>query len=485
MVDICHIIKERELLLYPHIPLGVFRNSGEWPEPKQQYSLFLYTNDDSQRITEWIAYHQLIGINHFYIYAYHEDPTLFYQQLLPYLNASSPCVTYYHYPEPGNAHQAFCHFFRNYAHETKWILWLNIDEFLCFKKVDTIQEFMQPEYQEIDTIYFNLCHYGHNDFDTVPEGDILLNYTLRSNTISPLTRVMIQSTSLPYGKLYHTFSTEFQGNYTYLNQELSSMNVLEDDFSAYFKDYPKNINSYLNQENYSEQIIKTAYIAHFGLPSIQFLKDQKENNSFVSYGGQVFSEFENLENIIEYVDEFNLIEDKTLYDFWINTIISAWDHSIFPVNFWPLLSIDKPTTQSSTAHTCSVEEDACKLINGKLMGTAQNLTQIEENPWWKIDLQEISTIHEIQIFNRIDQNIKASCAFNILISTDEQIWKYITKKTNNQLYGGIDGSPYVWTSEKGMVGRFVKFTIVGNHKQIGLDQIQIFGETLNSNNIEK
>lgn len=478
MVDIRHVIKERELLLYPHVPIGVFRNSGEWPQPEHQYSLFLYTNDDSQRIIEWIAYHQLVGFTHFYIYSNHDDPTNFYQQLLPYLNGPAPCVTYYHYPKPGNAHLAFCHFFRNYAHETKWTLWLNIDEFLCLKNANTLQEFIKPEYQEIDCIYFNICHYGHSEFDIAPEGDVLLNYTLRADKVSPLTRVMIQNSTLPYNKLYHYPSTQFQSNYTYLNSKLNSMNVLEDDTSEYFMNYPENAKSYLNENNGHQQIIETAYIAHFCLPSIEFIEEQKENKIFIYYGGQPYSALNNSENLIEYFKQFNSIEDTSIRDLWVNNIITAWDHSVFPVNFWSLLSANKSATQSSTAHNCSVEDDASKLVNDILTGTAQNLTKIEENPWWQIDLQKISKIHEIQIFNRLEQNLKAACNLDIYTSTDGRIWKSITKKTDNLLYGGMDGSPYVWTSEEGISGRFVKITIPGNNKQIGLDQIQIFGEIL-------
>ncbi|CAI3931864.1 discoidin domain-containing protein [Commensalibacter papalotli (ex Botero et al. 2024)] len=476
MVDIRQIIEERELLLYPHIPIGVFRNSGEWPEPKYQHSIFLYTNDNSKRVIEWITYHQLIGFSHFYIYSYHDDPVQFYQQILPFLNTTPPSVTYYHYSAPGNAHQAFCHFFRNYAHETKWILWLNIDEFLCLKNSDTIQDFMQPEYQEIDAIYFNLCHYGHSHFESAPDGDILLNYTFRANEISPITRVMIQNSSVPYGKLFHHFSTNFQTNYDYLEPKLNTTNVIGDDLSSYFKDYPLLAEIYLNQKNCSEQIIETAYIAHFGLPSIQFIEDQKENEQFIYYSGLPHSITE--KDLMGYFDQFNLVEDSFLHDLWINQIITAWDYSVFPINFWNLLSINKPTSQSSTDHECSPSEDAAKLINGQLIGRSQNLTKKEDNPWWQIDLQEIFIIHEIQIFNHIDQDIKTSHQFDILASTNGQIWQCIEKKTNNELYGGIDGSPYVWTSEKGISGRFIKFAVPGNNKQIGLDQIQIFGETL-------
>lgn len=479
MVDIRHIIEERELLLYPHIPLGVFRNSGEWPEPQHQYSLFLYTNDNSKRIIEWIIYHQLIGFSHFYIYSYHDEPIQFYQELLPFLNSPSPLVTFYHYPTPGNAHQAFCHFFHNYAHETKWLLWLNIDEFLCIKNTEAIQEFMQSEYQEADAIYFNLCHYGHSHYESAPEGDILLNYTFRANQVSTVTRVMIQSASVPYSKLYHNFSTNFQSTYEYLEPKLIISNVLNDDLSSYFKDYPLLAEIYLDQKNCHEQIIETAYIAHFGLPSIQFIEDQKENEQFIYYGGLPSTAPDNTKDLMNYFDRFNFIEDSFLHTLWINQIITAWDHSIFPVNFWNLLSTNtKLCYQSSTLHECSPTEDAARLINGKLTGKAQNLTQIEDNPWWQIDLQKISTLHEIQIFNRLDQNLKAACHFDILTSTNGQIWQCVAKKITNELYGGIDGSPYVWTSENGISARFIKLVVPGNQKQIGLDQIQIFGETL-------
>ncbi|MDI2113428.1 glycosyltransferase family 2 protein [Commensalibacter nepenthis] len=478
MVDIRNIIKERELLLYSHIPVGVFRNSGEWPEPEHQHSLFLYTNDTSERIIEWITYHHRIGFSHFYIYSYHDDPTYFYQQLLPFLNSGSPLVTYYHYADPGNAHQAFCHFFRNHGNETKWILWLNIDEFLCLKTADTIREFSPSDHQEIDVVYFNLCHYGHSYFESAPEGDILLNYTFRANKLASLTRVMIQTQSLPYGKLFHHFSTDFQYSYEYLDAELNSINVLGDDLSLYFTDYPLNAESYLNQKDHHSKIIDTAYIAHFGLPSIMFIENQNNNEQFTYYGGQTYSIPYQAEDMIQYFDQFNEVEDSFLYELWIEQIVTAWNHSVFPVNFWHLLSSNKPSIQSSTAHECSVEDDAKKLVNGLLLGTAQNLTKIEDNPWWQIDLKEIFLIHEIQLFNRLDQNIQASCLFEIFSSTNGHIWQCIARKTNPELFGGMDGTPYVWTSEKGVSGRFIKLVIPGNNKQIGLDQIQIFGKTL-------
>ncbi|CAI3923115.1 unnamed protein product [Commensalibacter communis] len=475
MVDIRHIIKERELLLYSHIPVGVFRNSGEWPEPEYQHSLFLYTNDPSERIIEWIIYHQRIGFSHFYIYSYHDDPAYFYQQLLPFLNSGSSLITYYHYADPGNAHQAFCHFYRNHSHETKWILWLNIDEFLCLKNAATIQDFLLPDLQEIDAVYFNICHYGHSHFESAPEGDILLNYTFRSSNVSSLTRVMIQAQSVPYSKLFYQFSTDFQHRYDYLDPELNSINVLGDDLSEYFTDYPLDADNYLNQKNHHLNILDTAYIAHFGLPSIVFIENQHNNERFTYYGGQTFSIPNPLKDTIDYFDQFNLIEDSFLYELWINHIITAWNHSVFPVNFWHLLSTNKPAIQSSTAHECSVEEDATKLVNDLLLGTAQNLTKIEDNPWWQIDLEEITFIHEIQIFNRLDQNVQANCLFEIFASTNGKIWQCIARKISPALFGGMDGTPYVWTSEKGISARFIKLVIPGNNKQIGLDQIQIFG----------
>lgn len=479
MVSIRQIINERESLLYSHIPLSVFRNSGKWPEPQYDYALFLYTNDDSERITEWITYHRTLGFKHFYIYSFHKNPETFYKKLIPFISTDPLLITYHHYPSPGNLKQAFYHYFHYYGHESEWIMSLNIDEFLCLKSHSHLLTYTHTIASECEAFYFNICTYGHNNFETAPVNeDILLNYTLRSEAVSTKTRVLIKNQSIPCHALFQSQSNDFMTNYLHLDPDLKTCNVLGNSVDLYFADYPTSAITYLQNQKRFQQMTDIAYIAHFGIPSIEFVNQQLDRPFFEFYAGDRLNIETTQAQLETYGEITNLVEDSFLQNKWIEILINVWEKSVFPISFWSLLSENKVAEQSSTEHNCSPIEDAAQLINGKPIGHAQNLTKKENSPWWSIDLKSVCSIHEIHIFNRLDHITKEFTCFEIHISEEKINWTCIFKKNKPSLFGGMDGSPFIWTSEKGVLGRYVKFTLPGENKQIALDQIQIFGQEI-------
>ena len=62
----------------------------------------------------------------------------------------------------------------------------------------------------------------------------------------------------------------------------------------------------------------------------------------------------------------------------------------------PNLALDKPSKQSSTAP----EYDASRAVDGKV-GTGMHTAKLTDN-WWILDLEDMATIRQIKIFNRID-----------------------------------------------------------------------------------
>lgn len=476
MVDLRNIVIGRELWLYSYLPLGVFRNSGKWPDPQFRFSLVLYTHHAEKRIVEWLTYHRSLGFDHVYIYSYDDDPTPLYSKLLPYLQDAKPYVTFYHFPKPANNRNAYFHFLRNHSHETEWLMCLNIDEFLCLKRFASIAKFIDSRFATIDAFYFNRCTYGTNGHNTAPEGDILLNYTRRSPTINVSTKLMVKSQSLPYQKIFYDNDFKIMQDCTYLNAGLKTMNVFGNAMDSwYFVDFPQKAKDFISNDHRGEKALDIGYVAHFAIPSENYSFEETESQDArfqmypldqLKYSGMEWSDFKN---------QANEVEDDFLRNYWRNYILKAWRSSIFPITNWPLISRGKKVTQSSTVQNHTVEKDAKRLTNGRLIGKAQNLTAVEENPWWQIDLGKHYTIHEIQIYNRLDQELDTASNFEICISDNGIEWKTKLQKKDMSVFGGLDGSPFRWNSIEGFTARWLRLVFPGKEKALGLDQVQIFG----------
>jgi len=91
---------------------GIFKNEGR----------FLY---------EWLAYHEIIGIDHFFLYD--NNSTDNYKEILqPWINKG--VVTLIDWPYNQAQVQAYKHFYENYRHETQWVSFLDLDEFIVPRK---------------------------------------------------------------------------------------------------------------------------------------------------------------------------------------------------------------------------------------------------------------------------------------------------------------------------------------------------------------
>lgn len=130
-------------------------------------------------------------------------------------------------------------------------------------------------------------------------------------------------------------------------------------------------------------------------------KDSRINNDILS------ADF-----IINAFKKFNLIENyiglKYLNNFAFTNI-----------------SYNKPATQSSTSEW-SCLNDATRALNGEL--TNENFafhTNLEENPWWMVDLEKEEYIYNIYIKNRIQDCKERAKTLQVEISLDKENWTLI------------------------------------------------------------
>lgn len=84
--------------------------------------------NEAQFLKEWIEFHLLIGFDHFYLYNNNSEDN-YLSILAQYIEKG--IVTLIEWPDTPGQLSAYKHWYTTYRHESKWISFLDIDEFVC------------------------------------------------------------------------------------------------------------------------------------------------------------------------------------------------------------------------------------------------------------------------------------------------------------------------------------------------------------------
>lgn len=147
---------------------------------------------DSAFIEEWLVYHRLIGVDHFYIYD--NDPLL---PLAPLLEPYRDFVTVIDWPGdptagwPGRNRQT-----RTYTHALQaarsayeWVTFIDVDEFIVLRHHASLAEFL-PLFEKFGSIRLQWHVFGHNGFYEDPPGLVTAALTRRMAAPSPRTKTI-------------------------------------------------------------------------------------------------------------------------------------------------------------------------------------------------------------------------------------------------------------------------------------------------------
>jgi len=147
---------------------------------------------ENQYIQEWIEYHLLVGVDHFYLYD--QDGGEEARQILkPYekngvvtrhswthLDATrfdGPTRFY----QINKNHLAFAHCARNYRNTASWMMKIDIDEFLYPPNGhDSLLPYLQSlDYEKVKALQVGRFNFGDNNHRTKPAGLVLDSYIRR------------------------------------------------------------------------------------------------------------------------------------------------------------------------------------------------------------------------------------------------------------------------------------------------------------------
>lgn len=131
-------------------------------EPKEKHnykynvSLCAIFKDEADYLKEWIEYHSIVGIEHFYLYNNHSTDN-YLDILKPYIEKG--IVTLKDWPKPQSQMEAYADFFKTNAKDTLWVGFIDLDEYVVPNKTNSIYEFLE-NYNNRPSVVINWRFFG-------------------------------------------------------------------------------------------------------------------------------------------------------------------------------------------------------------------------------------------------------------------------------------------------------------------------------------
>ena len=145
VVEQVYLFIKRTILLIRLILLNsVFRLFLRHPKYNKKYRISIcgIFKNEAPYLKEWIEYHELIGIEHFYLYNNNSEDN--YRDILqPYIDRG--LVTLTTWPYSHAQMKAYEHFYNTYRNETQWVSFLDIDEFFCPRYKTTLIDWVRTK----------------------------------------------------------------------------------------------------------------------------------------------------------------------------------------------------------------------------------------------------------------------------------------------------------------------------------------------------
>jgi len=108
--------------------------------PQHNVSICAIFKDEADYLKEWIEFHKIVGVEHFYLYN-NKSSDNYMEVLSPYIAEGT--VSLKDWPKPQSQMAAYKDFMDHHARETKWVGFIDLDEYVVPNKTDTIYDFLK------------------------------------------------------------------------------------------------------------------------------------------------------------------------------------------------------------------------------------------------------------------------------------------------------------------------------------------------------
>ncbi|MCF0069479.1 glycosyltransferase family 92 protein [Dyadobacter sp. CY261] len=154
------------------------RTQSDQPtEPEYYLSVCCIIKDENEYLEEWLEYHRKIGVAHFFIYDNGSKVPV--KQFIKTLNYSE-VTTVTDMPGQNKHVKAYQHCIDSFGHLSKWIAFIDMDEFIVPKTDNPeLPEFLKM-YEDYGGLGVSWQIFGSNNHVHKPAGSQLENFTRRA-----------------------------------------------------------------------------------------------------------------------------------------------------------------------------------------------------------------------------------------------------------------------------------------------------------------
>jgi len=161
----------------------VFHDSDTfYPEDKICCVVAILKNEE-EFVQEWVAYHRLIGVDHFFLYDNNPELPLEdifggwgFVTVVPWPKTNEEC---------GGSKQesAYNHALENHIRDYRWAAFIDGDEFIVLKKHESIKDFLK-EFNPFCAVSLKWYIFGHNGYYDNPTGLVIESLVRRKKNLN-------------------------------------------------------------------------------------------------------------------------------------------------------------------------------------------------------------------------------------------------------------------------------------------------------------
>lgn len=132
--------------------LYLFINPGNYSNKvKYNVSICAIFKNEAPYLKEWIEFHKIVGVEHFYLY--NNNSTDEYLEILnPYIK--SGIVEIKDWPFAQGQMLAYSDFIKTKSNETKWVGFIDLDEYVVPNKTDNIYDFLKKHENKTSVLMY-------------------------------------------------------------------------------------------------------------------------------------------------------------------------------------------------------------------------------------------------------------------------------------------------------------------------------------------
>ena len=172
------------------------------PGDQPYLSICTMYRDHASYLLEWLEFHRLVGADHFLLYDNGSvDDHL--EVLGPYIDEG--IVDLHDWPRHPGLTSAFDHCVEHHRLDSRWISFIDIDEFLFSPTGTPVAEILR-DYESSPGVGVNRVPFGPSGHGTRPPGLVIENYVRRPKVMQTVIKSIVDPTAVERCRGAHHFS---------------------------------------------------------------------------------------------------------------------------------------------------------------------------------------------------------------------------------------------------------------------------------------